>query len=85
MTKDEALSIARDSQPNKTPRGDALDPNGRKPGDRVAVMPDDYGRDPVVGTIVSLGPQEIAIARTDPRVGEVVVHFPRAGFWVVPA
>jgi hypothetical protein len=48
-------------------------------------MPDDYGRDPVVGEIVFSNAQEIAIKRTDPAVGEVVVHFPRAGFWVMPA
>lgn len=26
----------------------------------------------------------IAIKRSDKRVSEVVVHFPRAGFWVLP-
>ena len=57
---------------------------GRKPGDRVQVMPDDYGKIPVQGTIVSLSAQHIAIRRKDERAGEVVVHFPRAGFLVVP-
>jgi hypothetical protein len=39
----------------------------------------------VVGEIVFSNAQEIAIKRHDPAVGEVVVHFPRAGFWVMPA
>jgi hypothetical protein len=47
-------------------------------------VPDDYGRDPVAGTLVASSAQEIAIARHDPAVGEVVVHFPRAGFLVLP-
>ena len=29
--------------------------------------------------------QHIAIRRHDPRAGEVIVHFPRAGFVVLPA
>ena len=35
--------------------------------------------------IVALSPQHIAIRRHDPQAGEVVVHFPRAGFMVFPA
>ena len=85
MTTAEALAIARDSKPDTTPRADGVDPNGRKPGDKVAVFPDDYGRDPVAGTIVAHDAQEIAILRSDPQLGEIVVHFPRAGFFAVPA
>jgi len=85
MTPTEALAIARDTEPDRTERPDPGDPNGRKPGDRVAVFPDDYGRDPVVGTIVAHDAQEVAILREDPSVGRIVVHFPRAGFFTVPA
>ena len=48
-------------------------------------MADDYGRDPIKGTLVASSARSIAIRRSDPAVGEVVVHFPRAGFWVMPA
>jgi hypothetical protein len=48
-------------------------------------MPDDYGRDPVIGEIVFSTAHEISIRRHDPAVGDVVVHFPRAGFMVMPA
>ena len=58
---------------------------GWKPGDRVQVMPDDYGRDPVAGELVRSSANEIAIRRSAPEVGEVVVHFPRAGFLVMRA
>ena len=49
------------------------------------VMPDDYGKIRVSGEIVALTAQHIAVRRHDPRAGEVVVHFPRAGFLVFPA
>ena len=57
----------------------------RQPGQRVTVTPDDTGRDPVVGELVASGADEIVIKRSDPAVGEVCVHFPRAGFAVTPA
>jgi len=84
LTSAEALEIARNATPQTPIAPDLGDLNGRKPGDRVQVTPDDYGKIPVEGTIVSLSAQHIAIRRDDERAGEVVVHFPRAGFLVVP-
>jgi glutathione S-transferase len=49
---------------------------------RVRVVPDDYGFDPVEGELVASSPHEVAVLREAPEVGEVVVHFPRAGFRV---
>jgi hypothetical protein len=48
-------------------------------------MPDDTGRDPVVGELVASDPHEVVIRRSDREIGEVRVHFPRAGFVVAPA
>ena len=59
------------------------EPNGLKPGDSVTIVADDYGRDPIPGELVSSSAQHVAIRRSDPRVGEVVVHFPRAGFLIL--
>jgi glutathione S-transferase len=84
MSSAEALDIGAKARP-ETPRSeDAGDPNGRKPGDRVRVMPDDYGKVEVQGEIVALSAQHIAIRRQDERAGDIVVHFPRAGFLVFP-
>jgi glutathione S-transferase len=80
----EALEIGTQASPQTPVLADPDDPNGRRPGDRVAVAPDDYGKVLVHGEIVSLSAQHIAIRRQDPRAGEVVVHFPRAGFHVLP-
>jgi len=85
MSSDEALDIAARAKPQTPILADPEDPNGRQPGDRVSVVPDDYGKVEVPGEIVSLSAQHIAIRRLDDRVGEIVVHFPRAGFVVIPS
>jgi glutathione S-transferase len=85
LTSKDSLAIAKRATAETPTMADPDDPNSRKPGDRVSVVPDDYGKVPVTGEIVSLSAQHIAIRRTDPAVGEVVVHFPRAGFLVLPA
>ncbi len=85
MTTSTALDIAAAATPQTAVMADPHDPNGRKPGDRVEVVPDDYGKVKVAGEIVALSPQHVAIRRQDPRAGEVVVHFPRAGFLVLRA
>jgi glutathione S-transferase len=81
----EALDIAAKATPQTPLQADSCDPNGRKPGDRVIVTPDDYGKIDVSGEIVSLSAQHIAIRRRDERAGDLVVHFPRAGFGVRPS
>jgi glutathione S-transferase len=85
MSSADALKIAREATPQTEELHDPNDPNGRKVGDKVEVSPDDYGKVRVGGEIVALSPLHIAIRRHDPQAGEVVVHFPRAGFLVFPA
>jgi glutathione S-transferase len=80
-----ALEIARKTTPETKPTTDAADPEARKPGAKIAVAADDTGRDPVVGELVASSAQEVVIKRNDPLVGEVMVHFPRAGFIVSAA
>ncbi len=76
MSSADALEIAAKAHPESPVFGDPADPNGRKPGDVVGVMPDDYGKIPVHGEIVSLSAQHIAIRRSDQRAGDVVRAFP---------
>jgi hypothetical protein len=79
MSVENALAVAAKASPETMAENDPGDPNGRKVGDKVVVVPEDYGKIEVGGEIVSLSPQHIAIR----RVGEIVVHFPRAGFHVM--
>jgi glutathione S-transferase len=82
MTSEQALDVARTATSIAKASTDAKDPIGRKPGQVVSVTPDDTGRDPVIGELVTSGIDEIVIRRRDPATGEVCVHFPRAGFVV---
>ena len=84
MAPRDALALAAVETPRTLPEEDPLEPNGLCPGMKVEVAPDDYGRDLVAGELLSSGPDEIAILRRDPELGEIVVHFPRAGFVVLP-
>jgi glutathione S-transferase len=61
---------------------DAHDAQRFTAGAQVVVEPDDTQRGGSVGELVVLQPNEVAIRRTDPRVGTVVVHFPRLGYRV---
>jgi hypothetical protein len=85
MTSREALAVARAASSSAIAAADPEDPVGRRPGQQITVTADDTGRDPVVGEVVASGADEIVIKRSDPAVGEVCVHFPRAGFAVTPA
>src|SRR6202453_1310620 len=82
MTSEQALDAARAATSIASATPDPGDPVGRKPGQTVTVTPDDTGRDPVLGELVVSGIHEIVIRRSDGAIGEVCVHFPRAGFVV---
>jgi glutathione S-transferase len=85
MDSKEALDIARAAAPASALGADPDDPQGLEPGQSVAVVPDVDGGDPSVsGTVAGLSADTIAIARTQPEIGEVVVHFPRVGYRVTP-
>jgi glutathione S-transferase len=49
-------------------------------GSVVAVRPEDYRTEDVVGELVLADRNELAIRRMGDQVGEVVVHFPRLGY-----
>lgn len=83
MTADEALDAAFAAEP-AAPRESHPFPEDPRPGALVRVRADDYGRDPVQGELVLIDAEEIALRRTDPRVGDVIVHFPRLGYDLRP-
>jgi glutathione S-transferase len=80
----DAIAIAKAATPEAT-RVEADDPSGLKAGQTVSVTPDDTGKVPVSGTLVGLTNDRVSIGRHDEQVGDVVVHFPRAGFIITPA
>jgi glutathione S-transferase len=83
MTPAEALAVARAAEPAPGAEHDPNDPLGLAPGAAVRVMADDYGRDPIDGVLVAANPGRVVLAREDPDLGRLHVHFPRAGYLVV--
>lgn len=81
----EALTIAKASVADVVEDVDSQDPLQLNAGDDVIVVPDDYGKVPVKGTLISLSRQRLCIRRESPETGELNVHFPRAGFRISAA
>jgi glutathione S-transferase len=80
----EALAIAKAATP-ETPRPSEVVEGAPKLGARVSVQTEDRVPEPVVGEVVGVWRNEVAIRRNDPEAGEIVVHVPRAGFIIRPA
>ena len=80
MSAEQALEAARSAQPAALPSEVFSDPNGFLPGERVTIAAVDYGVDPVEGELVYAGTEQLTLKRSDDRLGDVHVHFPRAGF-----
>lgn len=85
MSAEEAIAVARDSQPAALPEETFVDPNGFRAGQRVVITATDYGCDPVEGALLHAGRESLVLRREDPRAGSVHVHFPRIGFSIRPA
>ena len=85
VTAADALAVARGAEPAASGGVDPHEPNGLTAGTAVTVTPDDYGFDPVAGTLVASSVDEIAIRRDEPQLGPLVAHFPRFGFRVARA
>ena len=82
MPPADALAIARASDPAPFDAHDPADPSGLKVGAPVTVAADDYGRDPIAGALVGINRHRVVIARRDPTLGKLNVHFPRVGYVV---
>jgi glutathione S-transferase len=84
ISGEEALAIAKAAEP-EAPRASEEIEGVPKPGSRVSVQTEDRAPEPVVGEVVFVSRGEIAIRRSAPETGDVVIHVPRAGFIVRPA
>jgi glutathione S-transferase len=85
MTPGDALVVAATHEPEPYAHHDLADPLGLPPGAPITVSADDYGREPIAGTLVAVNPGRVVLAREDPALGRLQVHFPRAGYIVAPA
>ncbi len=79
----DALAAAKAATSSAPPQ--VLAETGFAAGQNVAVLTEDPGATPVFGSLWVLTHAHIAVKRSDPAVGEVVVHFPRLGYVVKSA
>jgi glutathione S-transferase len=85
LSSTEAIEIARAGVAAAL-RTEPVEAPGRCPvGARVTVAPTDTGIDPVMGELVAEYTNEWVIKRSDPRGGDVHVHFPRTGYQIESA
>jgi hypothetical protein len=83
MSPEDAIVRAAENEPITAASVDPLDPQGLKPGMQVSVSPDlDGGEQPVAGQVVMSDSDTIVLSRVEPDVGNIAVHFPRAGYRV---
>ena len=80
----DAYAIGKQAEP-RTPddaRVDARLAGNLQAGQNVSVSATDYGRHPIVGSLVKWTCEEIVVLRKDPEVGNIMVHVPNTGFAV---
>ncbi|MGI9410537.1 MAG: glutathione S-transferase family protein [Hyphomicrobiaceae bacterium] len=83
MTPEDAIARAAECEPAVAEKSDPNDPQGLAPGQSVVVAPDvDGGEQPVAGAVKAVDRDTIVIQRHEPDVGNICVHFPRAGYRV---
>ena len=80
ITGEEALEVAKNSEPVGVEKFGSLHPTELKLGDEIEIMPTDYGLIPVKGKLMVASLEELALLRHDPDIGNVAVHFPSLGF-----
>ena len=86
MSGEEAIARAAACMPAPIDRShadDPHDPQGLQPGMQIRIVPDvDAGEQPIEGEIRAVNAQTITLGRSSGDLGEICVHFPRAGYVV---
>ena len=82
ITGEDALDIALHAAPRLKAAKTDGELQAFEPGEKVAVAPDDYGRDWVEGEIVIATADRIILHRHDEHAETLNIHFPRTGFMV---
>lgn len=54
-------------------------------GQVVSISADDYAKEQIIGPIVKLTQNEIAVGSHGDQVGDIAIHFPRLGFTIAPS
>ena len=86
ISPEAALAIGKDAEPQLAEASvDARMAGSYSAGAAITVAPNDYGRIPVAGQLLSWNHHEIVIQRHNDQAGRIMVHFPNQGFEVAAA
>ncbi|MFY0615607.1 MAG: glutathione S-transferase family protein [Hyphomicrobiaceae bacterium] len=86
MTPEDAIARAAAHEPIAAAGVAAHDPQGLTVGMPVVISPDvDGGEQPVAGTVRNADAETIVVDRNEDGIGNLCVHFPRAGYRVAIA
>jgi glutathione S-transferase len=80
MTPDEALHDVKTAQSEAPwkPAWPMVDDD--RVGQAMVLNADDYGRDPISGTVSAVSDRHVTLTREAPGLGTVRVHFPKVGY-----
>lgn len=81
MTTAEGLAIATAATPQDIHNNCVAD-SELHAGQSVTIIADDYGKESTAGRLVRLSADTLTVLREDPQLGEVAIHYPRAGYRV---
>ena len=79
MDASRALQIAKDAKPADID-GSSVATDDYAVGDTVSIIADDYGQETTNGEVVRISVNEVVVTREDSALGELAVHYPRAGY-----
>ena len=78
ISKETAFLEAKEAEPRPLPAD--IESEGHPIGQEVHVGPADYGVVPVAGVLAAVTRDRIIVARSDAKLGNIHVHFPREGY-----
>ncbi|RYF25326.1 MAG: glutathione S-transferase family protein [Comamonadaceae bacterium] len=85
FTAQDAITVAANATPLPLVGDVFQDEHGIPLGSAVSIAAETFGTEPTEGTLIAATRTRYTIARTDPRAGDVHVHFPRIGYVLRPA
>lgn len=81
MTAIESIAVSADDKRATAPIDVYFqDDHGIPLGSVVSITAESFGAEPTVGELVAASRTRYTLRRSDPRAGQVQVHFPRAGY-----
>ncbi len=84
MAAADALQIARTATPAAPADAESASA-GFSLNDNVTIVADDYGLETTTGRVTHIGENRVTVVREDSDLGEIAVHYPRAGYRITPA